>query len=507
MIPRIPLRKALADRNLLGTTLAGETWYPWRTLLIASMGEPLKPAEREVFTKLTGREREPSSRIEEFVGIIGRRGGKSRAISVIATYLAGLCQHPNLVPGERGVLLIIAPDQRQADIVLDYTEANFRASPILRQLIEARTARALKLTNNIDIEVRSSDFRRLRGPTFCGIICDETAFWLSEYSSNPDTEILNSVRPGLATTGGPLFIISSPYARRGELWKLFSKHYGPAGDPAILVARAPTRDMNPSLPQSVVDRAIERDAASAGAEYMAEFRSDLEAFVSIEAIRACVSPGILERSPSRDLYYSAFVDPSGGSADSFTLAIGHPDHARETVIVDALREIVAPFSPEVAVGELAELLKTYRITSVSGDRYAGEWPREQFGKFGISFEPSPKPKSGLYTDLLPLINSARIELLDHSKLISQLTALERRTARGGRDIIDHPPNGHDDIANAVAGLAAINVAYGGYDFSYRGFTDEPADDPVLARTERAKRAFAAEWGRYMAPERFLSTRR
>ena len=38
------------------------------------------------------------------------------------------------------------------------------------------------------------------------------------------------------------------------------------------------------------------------------------------------------------------------------------------------------------------------------------------------------------------------------RLISQIACLERRTARGGRDSIDHPPNGHDDLANVVAGV-------------------------------------------------------
>ena len=33
----------------------------------------------------------------------------------------------------------------------------------------------------------------------------------------------------------------------------------------------------------------------------------------------------------------------------------------------------------------------------------------------------------------------------------QLCSLERRTARGGKDSIDHSPGMHDDIANAVAG--------------------------------------------------------
>jgi hypothetical protein len=56
--------------------------------LIALNGEKLTDAERVVFTKLTGREREPLQRCEEFWGVIGRRGGKSQAIAVLVVYLA-----------------------------------------------------------------------------------------------------------------------------------------------------------------------------------------------------------------------------------------------------------------------------------------------------------------------------------------------------------------------------------------------------------------------------------
>jgi hypothetical protein len=116
------------------------------------------------------------------------------------------------------------------------------------------------------------------------VIGDESGFWYSnEDSSNPDSAILDAVRPGLATTRGPLILISSPYARRGVLWDAFRKNYGPNGDPAILVAKGSSREFNPSLPESVVTRAYERDSASASAEYGGEFRSDLEAFVSREA--------------------------------------------------------------------------------------------------------------------------------------------------------------------------------------------------------------------------------
>ena len=260
MRPRVTLRHALTDRALLGGILPGNSWTAWRTLLIAAMGEDLTDDERILFKELTGRDHEPGQRVEEFVGVVGRRGGKSRAISVLATYVAGLCEHPSLVAGERGVCLIIAPDQRQADICLDYVTANFEASPILQQLVEGRAARELRLTNRIDVEVRASDFRRLRGPTYIAVIADESAFWLTaDNSNNPDTEILNAVRPGLATTGGPLFMISSPYARRGELWRTYQRHFGPQGDPLVLVARGSSRTFNPMLAQGVVDRAMERD--------------------------------------------------------------------------------------------------------------------------------------------------------------------------------------------------------------------------------------------------------
>jgi phage terminase large subunit-like protein len=248
MTPSITLRRALADPKLLGGALSGESWAAWRVLLIAAMGEALNNNEREIFRKLTGRAREPGRRVEELAAVIGRRGGKSRAMATLATYIAGLCKHP-LTRGERGVLLCIAPDQRQAAITLDYATAAFESSIILAQLIANRTADTLELTNGTCIEVRAASFRRLRGPTYLAVIADEAAFWQSdEFSSNADTEILNAVRPGLATTGGPLIIASSPYAKRGVLWETHRTHYGADGDPMILVAQGATREFNPSLP-------------------------------------------------------------------------------------------------------------------------------------------------------------------------------------------------------------------------------------------------------------------
>jgi hypothetical protein len=479
MKPQVTLRKALADKNLLGHALEGDSWKSWRILLTAAMGEPLTEAERTVFTELTGRDREPNQRVDQLVGVIGRRGGKSRAMSVLAAYIAGLCSHEALVPGERGILLVVALDQKVAKIVLDYTQAVFERSPILNQLVVNRNQDALELGNGISIEVRPASFRKLRGPTYVAVIADELAFWYVDAAyANPDIEILNAVEPGLATTGGPLILASSPHARRGVLWDMYKRHYGAAGDPLLLVAHGASRTLNPSLSQRVVDRALEKDRPRASAEYLAEFRTDIEGFVSLEVVEACIG-GYREQSPASGITYSAFVDPSGGSEDSMTLAIGHRVRKpEERIVIDAIREAQPPFSPSAVVDDFAALCRLFRVSKVIGDHYGGEFVKEPFRKHGIRFELCKSPKSDLYRDLLPLLNSGTIVLPRSDRLISQIVGLERRVTRAGKDSIDHGPSGHDDLINSVAGCA-IALRKPGYDLEAMvyGEAGAPAADP------------------------------
>ena len=254
----------------------------------------------------------------------------------------------------------------------------------------------------------------------------------------------------MATVPGALLItISSPYARRGALWEAYRRHYGKDGDP-VLVWQAPTEAMNPRVDPQVIADAYEQDDVAATAEYGAQFRSDIESFVSREAVDAVVIPGRHELPPAGDVHYVAFVDPSGGSQDSMTLAIAH-QHTDGRLILGCVRERKPPFSPADVVEEFATTLRQYGITTVTGDHYAGEWPRERFRELGIRYQPAERTKSELYAELLPLVNSGHVALLDHPRLIAQLSGLERRTGRGGKDSIDHGPRGHDDVINAAAG--------------------------------------------------------
>jgi hypothetical protein len=286
-------------------------------------------------------------------------------------------------------------------------------------------------------------------------LVDEIAFLPTDDSAVPDYELINAIGPGMAQfPNAMLLCASSPYAKRGALHDARQRHYGKDGDP-VLVWQAPTRTMNPTVRQSIVDAAMERNPASAAAEWLAQFRDDIADFITRESVLDCVDHGDRERPPQLGTRYHAFTDPSGGSNDSMTCAIGHKEDGM--IIVDAIREIAAPFDPESAANEFAVLFKSYGLSQTTGDRYAAQWSAQSFEKRQIHYRQSELPKSGLYLNLLPHLNSKTIRLLDHLRAVNQIASLERRTARGGKDSIDHPPAGHDDIANAIAGLAYIAI--------------------------------------------------
>jgi hypothetical protein len=480
--PQLNILDAIADPALFAPWFKRGEWQAWFSFLAALFALPMSAEQRRIYRQCTGRKTVPTQPAKEAWLVCGRRAGKSFILALCAVFLACFFDYRQyLAPGERGTVLVIATDRKQARVIFRYLRALLTNVPMLSRLIQRETADAFDLSNGVTIEVATASFRSTRGYTIVAALCDELAFWLSEDSSSPDFEVLNALRPGMSTIPNAMLLCaSSPYARRGALWSAHRKHFGQDGDP-VLVWQAATRIMNPSVPQSVIDDAMERDPASAAAEYLAQFRTDVEAFVSREAVEACISLGIRERLPLPDINYRAFIDPAGGAgADAMTLACGHREG--DQFVIDALRERKPPFSPDDVVHEFAALLKTYGVAAITGDRFGGEWCREPFRKLGIKYELAPKPKGDLYRDLLPLINSRRVDLLDHERATSQLVGLERRTARSGRDSIDHAPGGHDDLCNVIAGVCSLMMSgAGSYDRSLNWVSGSELDYPTTRR--------------------------
>ena len=428
-------------------------WLGWRAFIKAAFGlGDMTPDELAIYRKCTGRQDEPSQQMRDLVLCCGRRSGKSKILALIAVWIG--CFHdfkPYLSAGELGVVQLVASDRDQARVLLRYIKAYLRV-PMLKRMIVRETQFRVELSNSISIEITTASYRSVRGRTVVCCLADEVAFWSSdELGANPAEAVIAAIRPAMATVahGAMLLISSSPYARRGPLWTMH-KAYHAKDDPRVLSFQAATDVLNPTVPADVIAQAYEDDPASASAEYGAQFRSDVSSLVPREAIEAVTSDE--RQRPHLSQYrYHAFCDPAGGSGqESFTIAIGHVEGG--TCVLDLIDEAKPPFSPKAVVEKFSKLLKDYKISKVLGDRFAGEWPREQFREHGINYDPSAKPKSQLYGECLPLINSKKCDLLDNERLLNQFVGLERRTARSGKDLIDHAPNGHDDVANAVAGV-------------------------------------------------------
>ena len=438
-------------RPLFGKDLS--SWTAWRSFVAALYGLPFENEEESLLYQLgTLRETVPEGGFSEAYCVCGRRGGKSRITSLIAAHEALFGNWKEKVaPGERAWVFVIATDKDQSKIILSYTEAFLRLfdDPKAthkkdRSLIESQTQDEIHLTNGVSIAVKACTFRASRGYSTCLVIMDELAFWRDEFSANPAQEVVTSILPGLIP-GARLIGISTPYGKMGYLWQTFREHYGKE-DSDILVWKADTLTMNPLYDQALIKKLSARDPALA-AEYAAEFREDISAFLPLELIELSAVRQQALPEPGRS--YTAFCDPSGGRVDSMTLAIVHLEN--EKIILDRFVERTPPFDPTEVVKEFSDLLKAYGIHSATADRYGGVWPSDAFQKQGLRLDTSELSASELYLNFAALLSSGRVELVDDEKLKLQFQCLERRTGRSGKDSVDHPPGLHDDLANAVAG--------------------------------------------------------
>jgi hypothetical protein len=285
------------------------------------------------------------------------------------------------------------------------------------------------------------------------VVLDELAFYRNSEGNPVDTEMLRACRPALATTGGKLIVLSSPYGQSGALYDLHRRHFG-RDESGTLVWQASAPEMNPTLPADYLARMAADDPDAYRSEVLGEFRPGIATFLDPDIIAAAVDRGVRERAPRAGVRYVAFADPSGGRHDAFALGIAHSDRERGAVL-DVLRAWPAPFNPAGVIEEACGLLRRYRVREVEGDRYSGEFAAERFREHGVTYRPSDRDRSAIYLDFLPALNAGQALLLDDADLLRELRGLARRRGTSGRDRVDHAPGGHDDRANAAAGALVL----------------------------------------------------
>jgi len=447
------------------------SWRPWMVALRCLYGLPIKrQRSKELVHQCTGRHPDelPFDGFQSALFLTGRRSGKSRIAATVGAFEALFAGHETrLAKGEVGCLPVISPTRDQSSIVWRYIQGIFD-TPLLKQQVAdcKESAKTMRLSNGIEITVLAGDWRTIRGRSIVCAVVDECCFFhLSEECKiKSDAELIRALKPGLATTNGRLVAISSKYSKKGWAYRTWCAQQGSNKGSSqrftpvwhTLVWDAESRTLNPTLSQAFVDAAYAEDAAAARSEFGNEWRAEISEFVPRSLIESLVVKGRKELLPRlrypHEVRYHGFVDLSGGRGDDAALAVGHKEGRK--LILDSVRVYRPPFNPHTVVGEMAQELKRFNIRRVVGDNYGAEFLVGSFRDNGIGYTKSDKPKSELYKELLPVLCSAEIELLDDERLVDQLSGLERRTRSGGKDVIDHPPGAHDDVANVVAGVAA-----------------------------------------------------
>jgi len=457
------------------TWFRGADWTPWRAFLAAAFGLPLTDQEYEIFERCPGRRHPPKRRVSQCWVPAGRRARKSAIGAFVGTYLACFEDYvDHIAPGERARGLVMARDKDEAKQMHSFAKAILMCMPWM--LEEKPSAETLVIRNHTELKIRACSITggRSRAMFFAGL--DELAFWKSDESAHPDRDVITGIEFGMANIpGAMLFGFSSPYAKKGVLWEKYDSLYGVESDHA-LVWKAPTLAMH-RTPQiyAFVKKKLEEDFVAARAEVGnlegtdIYFREDIEDYLSPELIDALTvkgrtqvapvdrTPPAFGESPKPIPIYWGFVDTSGGTADSFCLGISHWDTTQGLVVLDYAGEWRPPMKVKAVTKEIAAILKGYGLDNVMGDKYAGQWPREEFAENGIRYEISPKTKDDIFRDSLPALTSRLVQLLENKTLRRQYVDLERRKSPKGIITIVHPPDGHDDLANAASG--AIDRAY------------------------------------------------
>lgn len=463
------LEQSLRDRRLLGGLPCFRdlrTFTAWLVFVRAVEGLPMTDADLEVFRRHTGRQTPRAGGYPEAVAVVGVQSGKTRIAAAFAAHAA--------ITGEPGThALLLGQDYRGAmRVLLGYARAPFETIDAFKAEVSRATADSLELTSGVSLSAYPCRPAAVRGLRACIVVIDELAFFVTTEGRPVDVEMLRVARGRVATTGGKIIVLSSPYAQTGALYDLHRKHYG-RDDSDVLVWQASAPAMNPTLPADYLARMAQDDPDAYRSEVLGEFRAGVSTFFDPDVLEMSVAAGIRERAPDAGRTYVAHYDASGGRVDAAALAIAHADDER--VVLDVIRAWPAPHDPAAVIAEACERLRAYRVREITGDRYSGEFVAEQFRAHGVRYRAAERDRSAIYLDALPLVQAGRVVLLDDPALLRELRGLERRRGTSGRDRIDHRPGAHDDRAVAAAGALAHARRPARGASMFHAFTGRPID--------------------------------
>jgi hypothetical protein len=406
-------------------------------------------------------ERYERERISELVLALGRRSGKGTMAAVLALHHAlTLDLSAYLRPGEYRYVLVVATAADQSRIILETVRQLVEQAPSLRALLLGETSDELTFANRVKVRALPCSARSSRGLPASMVIMDEAAHFLTDTEGYQAAKrVYGALTPSVAQFGeyGRVLLLSTPLWPSG----LFHDKYRQAVSrryEGMLAVRASTAEMNPTIAPAWLERQRVLDPDLYSVEYEAEFSQAVTAYLSADAVDACVTADVSERSARAELSYTIAIDPAYTS-DRFGL-VGVCDLG-DGLAVDLVRTWkgtrAAPVDHEAALDDVAVLARQYRAV-VTTDQFCSEPVRQGLAKRGVTVDYQPwtnDSKRQAFASLKSAVNVGELDLLDHDQLRLELVSLETRSTPGGRPRIAARPPVHDDLACCLA--AAVHA--------------------------------------------------
>jgi len=390
---------------------------------------------------------------------LGRRAGKDRIASVVATFEAtvGAAAHLAAVPaGEQVEIVVVATSQKQARICMRYVAGYFRR-PMLAPLVERTADDELTLKSGIVVRTLPCTAAAARGSGVAVVILTEAAHFNGRDGSPLDVgEIWSALTPATAQFPERRIIVASTPKWSSDWFARLCQRAERGDDPTMRTWHESTSAMNPTIDPAFLAAEQAADPENFRREYLAEFLSGVGAALDPDLVRSAATGE--ERPPVEGMTYVLAIDPAFASGgDRFAAIVGHREEDR--TVVDRLASWSgsrgSPVRLDQTLDELAELSATYFGARIVSDQYAAEPVKQGLEARGLVATTTPwtnESKSAALTLLRRGLYQNRLVLPRRADLVNELCNLEIRQTPGGRPRIAAAGSGHDDWCSCLFGL-------------------------------------------------------
>ncbi len=397
----------------------------------------------------------------------GRRGGKSATIAakvavaeLLTTVGEGEEKRPlhDVPPGDIGYFGMVSAEKGQAKARLSTAKKALRA--LGYNFDVANTEELILQDTRLGIKAVTASKEGVVSFTCIGFLADEMALWSDDRGDNPASEVVESLKPTMATMPNARgWYVSAPWAELGLHYEMMEE----GDNESQLTFQGATWEMNPTLTEEATHK-LERDFISWQRAYAAiPLKSDESKFFASEFID--FAAGLLDMMETVSLAISPlptfqYVDRIAAGGDfafrrnsSAMVALAQSD---ERLRIEAAEERVPgvrALKPSKTIKELSDIAIKRGADSIACDLHYIETVRETTEDMEIELLEYPSNENAKwFVRLRVLLSEGLLDLRGAPpKLISQLKGVTGKPLDGGgmRIQLKEVEGAHGDMVSAL----------------------------------------------------------